>query len=111
MLTVAHSLLLAAFLSVGISLPTRIHQMENSIIVDQSSSKEEWPAMDIPWAGKGYIPFDSSSLDSVTEHIDRGFERKHGNEINSIFVIGSDTHRFDAEASQLLYYFLSMMTP
>ena len=111
MLRAAHFLLLAAFLSVGLSLPTRIHQMENSIIEDQSSSKEEWPAMDIPWAGKGYMPLDSSSHDAVTEHIHRGFERKDENEINSFFVTGSDTHRFDAEARQLLYYFLSMMTP
>ena len=111
MLTVAHSLLFAGLLNVGLGLPTRIHQMENSILEDQSFSKEDWPAMDIPSAVKGYMPFHSSSLESVTEHIDRGFERAHENEIDSIFVIGSDTHRFDAEARQLLYYFLSMMTP
>lgn len=111
MLSVAHSLLLAAFLSVGRGLPTRIHQMENSIHEDQSFSKEEWPAMDIPSVQKGYIPFDSSNLNSAIKNMNRGLERTHENEINSIFVIDSDSHRFDTETRKLLYYFLSMMTP
>ena len=111
MWTVAHSLLLATFLSVGLGLPTRIHQMDNSIFEEQSFSKEEWPAMDIPWAGEGYMPSHSLTHDSVIDQINGGLERAHENEINSIFVINPDTHRLDAVAKQLLYHFLSKMTP
>ena len=100
MFTATGSLFLLTLISVGFSLPTRNRQLETSIIHDQSNTDEEWPAMDTPWISKA---------ETIISNIDANLERR--NEVDSIFEWDPDTRYQDEEARQLLYHFLSKMTP
>ena len=100
MFTTTVSLFLLTLISVGFTLPTRNRQLEDAIIKAQSNTDEEWPAMDTPWINKA---------ETIISNIDENLERR--NEVNSIFEWDPDTRNQDEEARQLLYHFLSKMTP
>ena len=99
----------ALFVNFGFALPTRNRQLDTAIELDQLSSKEEWPSMDIPKVSKEELPYPSSTLGAVIEYIDKNFAKT--NEVDSNFMNGSNPRHFDEEARQLLYSFLSKMTP
>ena len=100
MLSTSIFLVLLTLISVGFSLPTRNRQLDASIIQDISNTDEEWPAMDTPWISKA---------ETIISNVDANLERR--NEVNSIFGWDPDTRYQDEEARQLLYHFLSKMTP
>ena len=100
MFTTAVSLLLLTLISVGFSQPTRNRQLETVLNHAQSNTDEEWPAIDTPWISKA---------ETIISNIDADLERR--NEVNSIFEWDPDTRHPDEEARQLLYHFLSKMTP
>ena len=87
-------------IGVGFSLPTRNRQLETDIIHAQSNTDEEWPTMDTPLIRKAEI---------IISNIDANLERR--NEVNSIFEWDLDTSYQDEKARELLYHFLSKMTP